>query len=256
MEETLEQPETLEVREAVATEPRKLPIETWDPGSFSHPKILIYGASGAGKTRFASTAPKPLFADAEEGMRSVTAKGVARWPIKSWLDLRLLFKYLINDGGSKKFSTLVIDSLNEIQRLAMDNVLSEFTPGQGGVPRRNYESLPSMNDYQKALDDFSHLIRTAKSLPMNVIMTATTSGTKSAEEAIEPAFTGRNTVGLVSRYCDVIGYLKVVEGDSGTPARILCFDLPEALTKDRSGRLPAVLYHPTYPSMAKLWEEK
>jgi hypothetical protein len=34
-------------------------------------KALIYGASGAGKTVFGGTAPKPIFASAESGLLSL-----------------------------------------------------------------------------------------------------------------------------------------------------------------------------------------
>lgn len=234
--------------------PRRAPIEIWKPGHFEQPKLLVFGDSGVGKTVFASTAPAPLFADLENGMRSVTIEGVARWPVNSWLDLRIVVQWLIK--RKHEYKTLVIDSLNEAMKMCIDNVLQEFTPGQSGVGKRTYNDLPNVSDYGKALDDFLHFIREIKSLPLVVILLATTSGAKSSTDRIEPALTGKNTVGNVARYMDVIGWLHVMEGESGNPTRVLSFDTPEALTKDRSGRLPATIFRPVYSDLAKFWKEK
>jgi len=74
-------------------------------------KAVVYGASGVGKTTFAGTAPKAIFASAENGLLSIADKGVDFVEIKSLRDLLDLRVFL-----SKKndYQTLVIDSISEI----------------------------------------------------------------------------------------------------------------------------------------------
>jgi hypothetical protein len=231
-----------------------MPVEMWEAGQFRHPKLLIYGASGVGKTVLGGSAPRPIFADVEGGMRSIQHAGVARWPVNTWNDMRELVRFLVRE--EHQFQTLVIDSLNEVQRLLMDTTIEDFKPGQGGVPRRTYGNLPTLNDWGKMLADFERFIRGLKTVQMNVILLAATSGGLSSEGTIEPAFRGKETTQMVARYMDVVGYYAIREeaqGQGRTLTRALWFAHPNALTKDRSGRLPPSIEQPTWNALANFW---
>ena len=238
-----------------------MPLEAFSPGgSFgTAAKLLIYGASGAGKTRFAGTAPKPLFADAEKGMASVT-KDAARWPIDSIADFGALMKYLEGTpdtpGNPDGFQTVVIDSINEIQRLLNEYVL-EHDPDVGKRPFRGQQM--NQGDWGFALNLLENrVVRRLKNLPINVIMIATTAGTTSAEGKIEPALYGRNTVSMVTRYADVVGYMhtRSREGAESTTDHVIRFHMAHAVSKDRSGKLPAELVDPTWDKLASFWTPK
>jgi hypothetical protein len=60
-------------------------------------RVMIYGRSGAGKTRLASTAPDPLLVDVnEEGWDSVRGEPLNphTFPVKYWSELSDVFWYL------------------------------------------------------------------------------------------------------------------------------------------------------------------
>ena len=88
-------------------------------------KFLIYGDSGSGKTRFASSWPTPLFLDIDKGMSSVK-KRIARWEINSWTDLERAIEFL--EKGQHPYRTIVVDSLNELQHFNMKNVIENARP--------------------------------------------------------------------------------------------------------------------------------
>jgi len=57
---------------------------TWDRATAGEKKfkVLLYGASGSGKTYMAGTFPRPLFLDLEDGMRTLLPleRAILRYP--------------------------------------------------------------------------------------------------------------------------------------------------------------------------------
>jgi hypothetical protein len=236
-----------------------VPLETFVPGEWTaYPKLLIYGASGAGKTRFASTAPKPLFADLEKGMASVQRQ-VGRWPVESLSDLGALIKYLEteNDPTSPDgYQTVVIDSLNEVQRLLNEYVLA-MDPDVGRRPFKGQQM--NQGDWGFALNLLENqVVRRLKDLPIGVVLIAGTSGVVGAEGKIEPALYGKNTVSMVTRYSDIVGYIHTRPNET-TPQiteHVMRFHMAHAVSKDRSDRLPEELVDPTWEKMTAFWVPK
>jgi hypothetical protein len=225
-----------------------MPLETWTSQSFDSLKMLLYGDSGVGKTVFASTAPAPIFLDADKGMLSIRRE-VGRYPIEKWSDLQTAFQMLVREKHG--FKTVVVDGLNEIQRICMDNVIDKFSM------RRTYENLPSQSDWGKMLDDFEHLVRSLRSLPLNVIFIAHASNKVFEDDRIWPQFSGKQTANKVCGHMDIVSYMFVQKTtDKVGSARVMGFDLPNAVTKDRSGRLPPVLAEPTWDKMLESFDQK
>lgn len=78
------------------------------------PRLVIYGEGGIGKTLFASKFPKPLMIRAENGASGI--KGVGKLPILTSIDeFDSQLDYVIS--GDHDYRTLIIDSLDEIQKL-------------------------------------------------------------------------------------------------------------------------------------------
>ena len=98
-------------------------------GHSIHPTVAIFGKSGIGKTTLASTALRPLIADSNEGTMSVDHvpefAHIKRVPVQSLSDLDEIYANLTGVGSkdwSKKFSSLVFDSFDDIQQI----ILSEL----------------------------------------------------------------------------------------------------------------------------------
>jgi GTPase SAR1 family protein len=222
-------------------------IQTWTPASgFRQLKMLVYGDSGAGKTTFASSAPDVLFLDADNGLLSLEVP-VKRWPIRTWPDLQMAYRYLATQPH--QFKTVVLDSLNRIQRIGMDNVVQSFNV------RRNYDNLPTQADWGKALDDLYHLILAFQGLAMNVIFTAATGPRSFEDDQLMPQLSGKQTANVLCQAMDVIGYIYKQQGEGQETQRFIGFDMPNAITKDRTRRLPTILQNPTWPKLAAYWED-
>jgi hypothetical protein len=227
----------------------QLVIETHS-GEFDpdHTKILIYGESGTGKTRFASTFPNVIFADIDKGMSSVTEQ-VARVDINNLKDMKALHAFL--QGSEHDYETVVIDTLNEMQRVAMQATVEDFP-----MIRRSYEDLPSMSDYGKMLHDFIEMTRKFILLPMRVVLLGQVITRQFETDVLQPQLVGKNSAREVARKMDVIGYIYKGEKEDENHKKLseISFDATEFVTKDRSFRLPAMLVEPTYQRMADYWK--
>lgn len=208
-------------------------------------KFLVYGESGVGKTVFSSTWPDPVFLDIDKGMASVNRE-VHRIQIDSWDELVDATDFLANE--SHPFKTVVLDSLNELQYLSMKNVVQSFPS-----IRRSYESLPSISDYGKMLDDFDKIVRFIKSIDANIVMIAQVAAREFETDPVQPQFIGKSTARNLSRMMDVIGYLDKRDSSEGAKTRLMIFDAVNYVTKDRSGKLPQQVENPTYDQLLRHW---
>ena len=260
-EETWEQ-ETL----PAAVEPTK--VEDWDTtktvsvemeievhsGNFDaeHTKILVYGESGTGKSRLASTFPDVIFADMDHGLSSVTEPvQVVRIGENEFRKLETLYAYL--KAGEHSYRTVVLDTLNEMQRFAMGATVEEFQ-----TVRRAYNDLPSQSDYGKMLHDMVELTRKFIDLPMCVVLLAQVNSRVFDTDTLQPQLIGKNTSRELCRKMDVIGYIYKSEKDNpnypGKKLSEICFDAAEYVTKDRSFKLPGVLTDPSYNRISSFWK--
>lgn len=210
-------------------------------------RILVYGDSGSGKTRFASTFKNPVFLDIDKGMASVT-ENVHRIQINTWTDAQEAFVLFKHYRERLPFDTVVVDSLNELQYIAMRNVIEAFP-----TVRRPYEDLASQSDYGKMLDDFDRFIRAFKTLDMAVVFIANVANREYETDPVQPRFTGKNTAGNVMRMMDIVGYLYKLESAEIHKPRAMVFDAVNHVTKDRSGKLPSVVENPDYRKLYDLW---
>jgi KaiC/GvpD/RAD55 family RecA-like ATPase len=210
-------------------------VQLFDFGGFNKRRTrwVVYGESGSGKTVLASTFPNPLFLDVEDGTASITLP-FASWRVSDWNDIFEALAWLTSDP-EHDFQTVVIDSLNELQLISMRHIITNYSS-----VRRAYDSLPSVSDYGKMLDDVDRVVRILKSLPMHVVFLAQVQNREYETDAVRPQLVGKNTATNVARMMDVIAYLYKQEGDKET-RRFLAFDVPDFVTKDRSGRLPSSL---------------
>jgi hypothetical protein len=213
-------------------------------------RFWIYGDSGVGKTRFGATWPNPIFLLADPGglMSVDTEVGVIE--VGSWLDLQNAFMYLQDEQHS--YQTVVLDTLNEIQHLAMRNVLEKYPH-----IKRSYSSLPGMSDYGKALNDFELLIRAFLTLPMHIVFISQLKKKEFETDPVLPQLTGKNTASNIARLMSVIGFMyrqAVTLPEGGTKVvPVLGFNEVEHQSKDRTGCLPDTILEPTYAACAQYW---
>jgi len=214
-------------------------------------KMLVYGASGVGKTVFGSTAPEPLFLDAEAGLLSIQDKKIDRIKIETFQDLRDAFEFL--KAGQHKYKTVIIDSLTEIQKKSMDSILA-----------KNGKDKPTIGEWGENIEEMRKTSRYFRDLKMNVILIALEQVVEDEITGVSrrlPALQGKSLPQEVMGFYDIVGYMSVqevavkAEGEGpaikGLPSeKILVRSIRVQPTqniyaKDRSGKLG--FYRPEYP---------
>lgn len=232
----------------------------------THLKALFYGRSGTGKTHIAGTFPKPiLLLDVKEiGTTTLRSQsGIKVLKVETWLDVEEVYWYLAGPGKGK-FQTVVIDTVTQLQDLALKHV----TGADGGtISRRAWGEAASL---------LKTWITFYRDLEMNVVFTAqdrmSASDEVEDEGAIDPEmgpYLMPSVAKILNAAVSVIGNTfirerekKVKVGDKTKTKTVTEFCLrigPHAryLTKLRrdpsmGGEVPAVLANPAYSELLQL----
>ena len=182
--------------------------------------MLVYGPPGVGKTTFASTAPKPLIIDLENGSLSLIGKDVDIAQVDSLSDAKEAIKYALNNG----YKTVVIDSITRYAELQLEEIL-----------RENRRDTARIQDWGEVVKRIKKLIWTLQSKNVNTIFIALETEEKDEDSLVKrPAVPGQLKVAIPA-IVDIVGYLRVIKDGR----RVLSVT-PTAkwYAKDRSGKLP------------------
>ena len=97
-------------------------LETIESGVMPKPpRTLLYGTAGIGKSTFAAGAPTPIFIQTEDGLAGIDCH---KFPlVKSYEQFKQCLVSLFN--GQHTFQTLVIDSLDWLERLIWSQVCKD-----------------------------------------------------------------------------------------------------------------------------------
>ena len=117
------------------------------------PRIMVYGTEGVGKSTCAAQAPKPIFIQIEDGLGQV---GAARFPLAASLDdvMAALGELYSQEHD---YQTVVLDSLDWLERLIFDVVCKEFgvksiEKADGGYARGYVHALTHWRKLIEGLD--------------------------------------------------------------------------------------------------------
>lgn len=128
-------------------------------------KVLVYGRSKHGKTRFAASGPKTIVVDInEKGTKSIqTYPGCFVYHVSKWEQLSWVYWYL-REGGHE-FQTVVIDTLTQAQTLCMKTVLKEAEDRDPNRP----PSMPRRQDWGQMGELMKAQILNYRNLEMHVV---------------------------------------------------------------------------------------
>lgn len=181
-------------------------------------KALVYGASWVGKTVFWGTAPKPIFASAENGLLSLWNKEIPFVDIRTIKDLEDLLEYLkTNENG---YETVIIDSITEINEI----IKSEIEKKTGKTMQ--------LQDWWVLSKKIRALLSEFKNLKMHVLLIAQEQIERDGDVVTKvlPSLNGRSATEIAS-VMDVVWYVFV---DKAWQRHITTSTDARLITKDRT----------------------
>lgn len=224
--------------------------------------MLIYGDSGTGKTTLAGSADavpamRPvLVVDIEGGTESLkhSYPNVEVVRVKSWKEMQVVYDALYD--GDHDYKTVILDSLTEIQKFNMNDIMSQVIQKRPDLD----PDVPSMREWGKNLEQIRKFVRGFRDLEIHTIFTALAKTEKNEKTGIrttKPSLSGK-MADEIAAFLDVVGYYYVKQIGSDDAAEfkrlLLTQKTDEYVAKDRTGRLPMVVESPTMADIHKLMQ--
>lgn len=187
-------------------------------------KAIVYGESGAGKTRLCATAPTPLIISSEKGLLSIADYDIPVFEVENTKQLMEAY-YAVQDMN---IETICLDSFTEIA----ETVLAEAKE-QVKDPRKAYGML---------LEEITKIARAFRDLKgLNVVMTCKMGRVQDGTGLMlfGPSFPGAKLDQAVPYFFDEVLAVRVgVDDETQEPFRYVQTQLdPQYIAKDRSGKL-------------------
>jgi hypothetical protein len=211
-------------------------------------KLLLYGDSGTGKTWCASTSPNPCFLLTEpNGLPTIRAANPGAVVIQAdeahgGMNTVREFLRAAKDGSLKKETgceTVVLDSLNELQRMIRDEIMAT----KKGTAQ---EAVFSLQDWGTLTDRMRGLVRAFRDLPFHIV--GITHADAQQDEAagtrhVLPMFMGRSLPNEIAGYFSAVGLMyrdrsKADDGGVLTHHRVLLKGPPSVVCKGLPGLEP------------------
>jgi len=227
------------------------------PDQIEYLNLLVYGEPGAGKTFLAGTAQdhattKPvLILDVEGGTTTLRHRpDIDVVQVRSFQQVLDIHSTLYHENNGF-YKTVVIDSLTELQKLDMRDIMKELVERR---PDRD-EDVPDVREWGKTGTHMRKIVRGFRDLPMNTILTALVEPFKDSTGKVVkyPNLPGKMRTELAG-FFDVVGYLYTMPKEEGEDiGRIIQFVGTESLiAKDRTASLGNFMEEPTIPAMFDL----
>lgn len=224
--------------------------------------MLIYGPPGVGKTVLAASArdvtelAPVLLVDFEAGTRSIVdRKGIRFIRIRKWSEILELLKMLRDPEIQSYFKTIIIDPINEMQKMIMANVIQEAVAND---PSHDKE-VPYQADWGRNAERCRKVLRYLRDAPYNVIFVALSKEQRDDTDGsvhFKPALPGQ-LADEVGAYLDIVGFLRTTSARSAEDprkrqiVRRIAFQSTGKFTsKDRTWKLGGYISN---PSMSKIW---
>jgi len=209
-------------------------VKSDDPQAKPSIIMLVYGNGGVGKTTFASTAPKPLLLDCENGSKYFGLRGIKLdvAHILSWSDMQGVFDI----AKSGEYDTLIIDPIGELMEK-----LKNFMIAKGDRKNVQSDGSPSMAGWGWLKDTMRSTLKIIRDSGVNLLIVAHVDE-KEVEGTLvkRPKIMTKISEELIA-FVDVVGYMTTVtvEGEVKRIIRVQPSETYEA--KDRTEQLGAII---------------
>jgi hypothetical protein len=168
------------------------------------PRLLIYGTEGIGKSTFAAGAPGPVFLQTEDGLDEIDCD---KFPLATTYE-EVLTALQELQTEQHTFETVVIDSLDWLERLIWDRVCEDtgaksIEKADGGYARGYTHAL---THWRKVLDHLNAL-RNGRGMAVLLIAHAKVDKFEDPESSPYDRYSPRlhkHAAALVGEWCDAI----------------------------------------------------
>ena len=184
-------------------------------------KTVIYWASWTWKTTFGATAPKPIFASAENWLLSVADQDIPYVDIKSLKDLKELLKYL--KDWKHDYESVVIDSISEINDII-----------KAWIEQSKWRAM-QLQDWWTVAKEIENILRWFRNLPMHTIFIAQEKNTVDEDKIakITPSLNWQSAV-KIAYFMDIVWYISI---NKKWERCLTTSANHKLLTKDRSNKI-------------------
>ena len=168
------------------------------------PRIMIYGSEGVGKSTFASLAPNPVFIQTEDGLSEIDT---SKFPLARTFEDVVMQLQAVRDE-QHEYGTLVIDSLDWLERLVWDRVCADYgvksiEKADGGYGKGYVHALTYWRQIVSILND----IRSKRGMAVVMIAHAAVERFEDPEHAAYDRYTPRlhkKACSLVCEWVDAV----------------------------------------------------
>lgn len=217
--------------------------------------LLVYGESGVGKTTLAGSSDgvpemrKVLLVDVEGGTLSLrnSYPDVETVRVKTWTEMQSVYDQLHTNPSN--YTTVIIDSLTEVQKMSMDAVMRKLV---AEYEERDAD-VPGIREWNINIEQTRKFVRAFRDLPINTIFTALSRSDKNPMKGSvrrKPSLSGK-VADEVAAFLDIVVYMYAKEIDGVNKRMILCASTEDTVAKDRTGKLPVIVEDPT---MNEIWK--
>lgn len=197
--------------------------------------MLVYGAGGVGKTTFASTAPKPLLVDCENGAKYFGLRGIKMdvAQVATWSDMEGLFDI----AKSGEYDTIILDPIGELMEK-----LKRFMILKGDKKLVMSDGSPTMAGWGWLKDTMRSTIKILRDSGVNLLINAHVSETMDEEKLVKRPMIMTKLSEEIINMVDVVGYMQVITVE-GEEKRVIMVDpaSDKYVAKDRTGQLGKII---------------
>jgi hypothetical protein len=117
-------------------------------------RVMLYGVHGIGKSTFGAMAPNPIFLQTEDGLSDIDA---SRFPLATSFE-NVMSALMSLYTEPHQYGTVVIDSLDWLERLIWAEVLRRKPTPEKGRPVTSIEDYGFAKGYTYALDPWREVL--------------------------------------------------------------------------------------------------
>lgn len=212
-----------------------MPIKIQQTAEMKAPSLVmcIYGAGGVGKTTLATTAPKSVFIDAEQGTKALGVRGidVPVVQVKSWKEVNEAWKLI----QEKDYETIIIDPVGRF----LDLLIEEEKAG----------GHMTLQKWLFVKDRMRKFVWAIKESGKHVIFIAHEKIDNDDQSLVRRPDLAANLSGELVNLCDVVGHMRI---DNEGVRTLRVQPEPKVTAKDRFAAVGDKMDKPDITEMIKL----